>query len=181
MKKISFRATVIGTAVVTGLLTGILAILYCRFPAGWLLSLAITSGTTCFHFSMRLVVGALIPARQDYRKPWFRERPFERELYRKLRLRRWKGSMPTYDPKLFSLEHYSPEQIIAHMCQAELVHEVIILCSFLPLLFTFLWGDFPVFLLTSLAAACIDLLFVMLQRYNRPRLVRLLEKQFKHT
>jgi len=177
MKKPSFRAVVIGTAIISGVLTGILALLSCRFPAGWLLSLAITCGTTFYHFAMRLLVGSLIPARFDYRKSWFQEKPFEKALYRKLGLRRWKGNMPTYQPKLFSLEHYPLEEIIAHMCQAEVVHEVIALCSFLPLFFTFLWGDFLVFLLTSLAAACFDMLFVMLQRYNRPRLVRLLEKQ----
>ena len=131
MKKPSFRAVVIGTAIISGVLTGILALLSCRFPAGWLLSLAITCGTTFYHFAMRLLVGSLIPARFDYRKSWFQEKPFEKALYRKLGLRRWKGNMPTYQPKLFSLEHYPLEEIIAHMCQAEVVHEVIALCSFL--------------------------------------------------
>ncbi|MCI6959783.1 MAG: hypothetical protein MR743_08075 [Oscillospiraceae bacterium] len=33
------------------------------------------------------------------------------------------------------------------------------------------------FLLTSLAAALLDLMFVSLQRYNRPRLLRLMQRR----
>lgn len=37
---------------------------------------------------------------------------------------------------------------------------------------------FPLsFLLTSLAAACFDLLFVIMQRYNRPRILRIIDKK----
>ena len=63
------------------------------------------------------------------------------------------------------------------MCGAELVHEVIILFSFLPLLFTIPFGAFPVFLITSLLAAMYDSIFVVAQRSNRPRLVRILQKK----
>ena len=85
--------------------------------------------------------------------------------------------MPTYDPRLFSLTENTPQQLTANMCQAEVVHEVIVLGSFLPLLFTLFWGSFPVFLITSVLAAGVDTLFVMLQRYNRPRVLRLLQKK----
>ena len=85
--------------------------------------------------------------------------------------------MPTYNPTLFSLEDNSLEQIAKNMCQAEVVHEVIILCSFLPMLFAIPWGEFWVFFITSLAAAIFDSVFVMLQRYNRPRIMKLLKYQ----
>ena len=88
--------------------------------------------------------------------------------------------MPTYEPRLFSLTENGPQQILANMCQAEVVHEIIILCSFLPLLFAIFWGTLPVFLITSILAAGVDALFVMLQRYNRPRVLRLLQKKGKH-
>ena len=45
------------------------------------------------------------------------------------------------------------------------------------LLFSLLWGAFPVFLITSLLAAAFDSCFAVMQRYNRPRLVRILEKK----
>ena len=49
--------------------------------------------------------------------------------------------------------------------------------SFLPLLTVPLFDEFAVFFLTSLVAAMYDSIFVMAQRYNRPRLVRIYEKQ----
>lgn len=70
----------------------------------------------------------------------------------------------------------TPQQVIANMCQAEIVHETIVLFSFVPLLFSLVFDSFPAFLITSLLAACFDLIFVSLQRYNRPRLLRLIEK-----
>ena len=94
-----------------------------------------------------------------------------------MRVKHWKDHLPTYDPRLFSLQDNSLECIVKNTCQAEVVHEVIMVCSFLPLLASLLWGDFWVFMATSVTAALIDSVFVMLQRYNRPRLMRLQEKQ----
>ena len=87
--------------------------------------------------------------------------------------------MPSYDPELFSPRKHSWSEIAQAMCQAELVHSTIIPLSFLPLLAAIPWGDFPVFFITSLLAACYDALFVIMQRYNRPRILRLIEKE-KH-
>lgn len=59
------------------------------------------------------------------------------------------------------------------MCQAELVHETIVVLSFVPIIPSVLvFGDLPVFIITSLAAAIIDVTFVIIQRYNRPRIIR---------
>ena len=38
-------------------------------------------------------------------------------------------------------------------------------------------GDLPVFLITSVLAACFDLSFVLIQRYNRPTVIRLAQRQ----
>ncbi len=174
MKKSRFAVIMQSTALLTGLVTCAAAVLYSKVHFPFLLTLAITFGTTFYHFAIRLAVGTLVPNRFDYRCRWFRPMPFEAALYKRLRLKHWKKNMPTYDPRLFSLQHNTLEQIIRNMCQAEVVHEIIILFSFVPILFSLLWDTFWVFLITSVFAACIDLIFVMLQRYNRPRLVRLL-------
>lgn len=63
------------------------------------------------------------------------------------------------------------------MCQSELVHETNILMSFLPLLAAIPFGAFWVFLVTSLAGAIFDLSLAILQRYNRPRVVRLARRR----
>ena len=41
--------------------TILFTILHQLYSPGWLLSLAITFGTTCYHFMIRLIIGSLIP------------------------------------------------------------------------------------------------------------------------
>ena len=163
----------------SALLTGILVLLHCIFPQGWLLTVAISTGTTCYHFAMRLIVGAIVPqfVAHPMKCRWFQQKAFEPELYKTLRVKQWKDHMPTYNPASFSLKENSLDQIVHNCCVSEAVHEVIILFSFVPLLFTFLWGAFPVFLITSILSALFDCSFVIIQRYNRPRLVRILTKK----
>ena len=167
------------TAAVTGLATAVLAAACCFFPSSWILSLAITTGTTFYHFAMRLIVGTVVPycVKNPMQRRWFQQKAFEPDLYRKLKVKLWKDHMPTYDPASFSLQSNSMEQIVHNSCVSEAVHEVIVLLSFIPLLFTFLWGTFPVFLITSVLSAAFDCCFIIMQRYNRPRLLRILTKK----
>ena len=67
------------------------------------------------------------------------------------------------------------------MCHAELVHEVIVALSFTALLPAIPFGEFPVFLITAVLAAAFDSMFVMVQRYNRPRIVMILGRRAKRT
>ena len=148
---------------------------------GWALSFAITFGTFFYHFAMRLLVGHLVNHimrnKADYCKPWYQLRPFEAKLYKRLNVKKWKGNMPTYDPSVFDPKLHSWDEIAQAMCQAEIVHEVIAVLSFLPLFAAIPFGTFPVFLLTSLLAAAYDLSFVIMQRYNRPRILRFIDKE----
>lgn len=84
--------------------------------------------------------------------------------------------MPTFVPELFDTKKHSLDEIAQAMCQAELVHETIIILSFAPILLTIWFGDFWIFLITSVLAALFDLCFVIMQRYNRPRIVKLIKK-----
>ena len=122
-------------------------------------------------------VNAVMKNKADPRGAWFREKPFEKRLYRWLRVRKWYGKMPTYDPDVFAAEKHTPYEIVGAMCQAEVVHTLIAALSFLPLL-TVPWLGAPlVFLITSLLAAAYDLLFVIMQRYMRPRVLRFADRQ----
>lgn len=181
MKKLSFRTGFLLCAAFSGIFTAAAFLLYRLFPAGWLQSVVITFFTTFYHFAMRLVVGAVIPNRFDPQAKWFQPKAFEAPLYKKLGLKKWKENVPTYAPEKFSLEENSLEQIVRNMCQAEVVHEVIVLFSFLPLLFAIPWGEFWVFFITSLVAVAFESVFVVLQRYNRPRIMKLLKYQNRHT
>ena len=161
------------------LATVVLAIAYRFFPKDWVLSAAITTGTTFYHFAMRLMVGAIVPrcVHNPTKCRWFHQKSFEPRLYMALRVKQWKDHMPTYDPESFSLKHNSLSQIVYNSCVSEAVHEVIVLFSFVPLLFPFLWGAFPVFLITSVLSAAFDSCFIIMQRYNRPRLLRIISKK----
>ena len=150
-----------------------------------MLTAAISFGTTAYHFVMRLAVGFVVPRLTrydfDYRHPWFQSRSWETAFYKKLRLHRWKGQLPTYAPEQFDLKTNSLHQIIQNMCGAEVVHEMIMALSFLPLVLVPVFGEIFVFMVTSVCAAAIDGLFVMAQRYNRPRVVRIYERKEKRT
>ena len=168
------------TAAATAVVTVILALLYRFFHQDWMLASAISTITTCYHFSMRLAVGYVIPhlvPENVATSCWFCSRAFESKLYKTLNVKHWKNHMPTYNPSSFSIRKNTLEQIIYNSCVSEAVHEVIIVFSFVPLLFALVWGAFPVFLVTSILSGLFDSCFVIMQRYNRPRLVRILAKK----
>lgn len=161
--------------------TVILAISYKVTSSGILLSLAITSGTIAYHFVMRLMVGLAFHAtmrnKADYRKRWYQVSKREMAVYEKLKVKQWKRRMPTYDPALFDPRLHTWEEIVQAMCQAELVHETIAVLSFLPILAGIWFGEYPVFIVTSVLSAACDIVFVIMQRYNRQRVTKLLNRK----
>lgn len=161
--------------------TVILAISYKVTSSGILLPLAITSGTIAYHFVMRLMVGLAFHAtmrnKADYRKRWYQVNKREMAVYEKLKVKQWKRRMPTYDPALFDPRLHTWEEIVQAMCQAELVHETIAVLSFLPILAGIWFGEYPVFIVTSVLSAACDIVFVIMQRYNRQRVTKLLNRK----
>jgi len=159
------------------------AIAYRMTEVDILLTVAITLGTFSYHFLMRLIVGYGVDNvyhnKMDYHKKWFQPKTWENKLYRKLKVKSWKDKMPTYDSDTFSFEMHSMEEIVMAMCQSEVVHEIIAVLSFAPLFLVIRFGTFGVFFITSVLAAGFDMMFVIMQRYNRPRLVKILDKQCK--
>lgn len=166
-------------ALISVLITVIFAVLYRKLQSDMILTLAITFGTISYHFVMRLLVGTvinrLLKNRVDYGKRWFRVYAFEEKVYKKLKVKKWKRKIGTYDPSCFDSKIHSWDEIAQAMCQAELVHELIIVLSFLPVFAAIPFGALPVFVVTSLLSACFDAMFVIIQRYNRPRILRLLQ------
>ena len=159
----------------------ILTILYKKTTCGILLPLAITSGTIAYHFVMRLMVGlafhATMQNQADYRKRWYQVSKREMAVYEKLKVKQWKRRMPTYEPALFDPRLHTWEEIVQAMCQAELVHETIAVLSFLPILAGIWFGEYPVFIVTSVLSAACDMVFVIMQRYNRQRVTKLLNRK----
>jgi hypothetical protein len=166
-------------ALLSVLITIILLVWYGNAEHDIILTLAITFGTIAYHFVMRLLTGSVIDFflnnHVDYRKRWFRVSAGELKLYQKLKVKKWKDKMATYDPDCFDSRKRSWEEIAQAMCQAELVHELIVVLSFLPVFAAIPFGALPVFVITSVLAACFDAMFVVMQRYNRPRIIKLID------
>lgn len=172
------------TAWLAAVVTLVCTVLYLNTGNGVSLTLAITFGTVLYHFVMRLIVGTvvnrLLGNRVDYRRRWFRVSAAEQKLYTRIKVKQWKGKMATYDPMCFDPGIHTWDEIAQAMCQAELVHEIIIPFSFIPILASAPFGAAFVFVITSVLVACYDAMFVVMQRYNRPRVLKLIEKTKAH-
>ena len=181
MNKIRFSLVMKSAAILSTAMTLLLLLWYLRHPENWLLACTITFGTTAYHLLMRLCVGFLLLTLTnydfDYHHSWFHPRNWESAFYKKIHIRKWKRMLPTYAPTQFSLDNQSLFRVIQNTCGAELVHEIIMVLSFVPLMAVPSLGSFSVFFITSALSALFDGIFVMAQRYNRPRLVRLYERQ----
>jgi len=131
------------------------------------------------------LAGRLLPKRFPYLRFPYMPFAFEKngEFYNRIRIRKWQNKLPDMSrlcPDLMPakklpkrLNSANIELMLQETCMAELTH--FILC-FLGLGCTFLWKGFGGKLLTALYFLG-NLPFILIQRYNRPRLVRLLERQ----
>lgn len=173
MKKI-----IITIAILSVICTAVCFFLYEESGSKAILAAAITFLTTTYHFLMRLAVGfifdRIMDNKADYTKGWYQCRTWEKKIYKRLNVKHWKRLLPTYDTSLFDPKKHSWDEIAQASCQAEIVHETIVLLSFIPIVFSIRFGAVMVFIITSVLAALFDLAFVMIQRYNRPRIIRLI-------
>lgn len=132
---------------------------------------------------MRLLVGLLynigMKNRANYTKKWYQIRSWESRLYRFLKVKMWKWKMPTYNPDIFSNKTHTWDEIAQAMCQSELVHETNIILSFVPLVASVRFGAFSVFLIASICSALFDLMFIIMQRYNRSRIVKMILREIR--
>ena len=138
----------------------------------------ITTFTIMYHLWMRIILGNVTKLfKINYKQKWFKERKFEKKLYKFLRVKKRKGKALTYNPELFSLKDYSLEEIANTMSKAETDHWINELISLSTLLFAIMWGQFWIFLITAIVAMIFDSQFIVIQRYNRPRIVKILDKR----
>ena len=94
-----------------------------------------------------------------------------------MRVRRWKEKVLTYDPAAFSVKDHSLEEIANTMTKAETDHWINELISLTTLLFAVLWGELWIFLITAIFAMIFDAQFIVVQRYNRPVVLRVMERR----
>ena len=86
---------------ITLLLTICSFVLYRVTNYSFLVPFTITFGTTAYHFTIRLMVGvglnSVMQNKANYRKKWYQVSDIEMKLYQKLKVKKWKNKMPTFD------------------------------------------------------------------------------------
>lgn len=172
-----FMHTVIGITVIISLICFVL-----YYSGVSQIKTVLYSGIAAFmimyHFWARIIMGnvsKLFKINRDHW--WFVQKPFEEKLYEMLRVKKWKSKAFTYNPQSFSLKEHSLDEIADVMTKSELDHWINEIISLLSILFALLWGQFPVFIVTAIAAMIFDAQFIVIQRYNRPKVLRILEKR----
>ena len=147
---------------------------------GMVLWTGITAFTIMYHFWVRIIMGnvsKLFKNHINYKQWWFKEKSFEKELYKILRVKKWKGKALTYNPEAFSLKKHSLEEIANTMTKSEVDHWINEVISLTTIFFSLIWGELWIFLITAIAAMIFDSQFIIIQRYNRPRIIRIIEKE----
>ena len=142
----------------------------------------IVAFTIMYHFWVRIIMGNVSKLFKKYitYKGWlFKERKYEKKIYKILQVKRWKGKALTYNPESFSLKEHSLEEIANTMAKSEVDHWINEAISLSTLLFPICWGGFWAFFISAVFAMIFDSQFIIIQRYNRPRVDKLLEKQNK--
>ena len=93
-------------SIVLVVITVIAVLMYQLNLSNVTLSIVITFATISYHFLMRMAVGNVINGifhnKFNYNRKWFQEKKFEKYLYKRLRVKKWKDKMPTFAPVTIS-------------------------------------------------------------------------------
>ena len=140
---------------------------------------------TVFNFGVAFLVRCLPKGLFSHGRMFYREFHFEKRLYRMLRVGRWKDHLPEagglagFSKRSLSGELTLPyvEKFLTETCIAEVGHLTIGVLGYCSVGFAWLLPDpypyIPLFIGFATLDLLAQLLFVIIQRYNRPRLVRL--------
>lgn len=138
----------------------------------------IVSFMILYHFGLRILFGEITKRFPiNYSHPWYRERSFEKELYRLLRVRKWKDKVLTFDPAAYNFKKRTLTELATTMSKSELDHWINEIISIVSISFLFLWGCPAAFIISAVAAMLFDAQFIVVQRYNRPIVLRLNERR----
>ena len=150
-------------------------ILYKTTAMNIFLILFITFITIFYHLFMRLVVGGCVNAfkreKTDYNKRWYRTSKTEIAFYKKIKVKMWKNLILSFDPSSFDLSIKKIDEVVDEMCKAEIIHTIIFFLSYVPIFASIFVGCPLIFIITSFIASLFDLSLVMVQRYNRNRII----------
>ncbi len=145
---------------------------------GTILWVGIVAFMILYHFGIRILMGKVTNRLKiDYSHPWYKTRKFEKKLYKLLKVRRWKDKVLTFEPDKYDFKNRTLDELATTMAKSELDHLINELISVLSLFFIALWGCAPAFVISAVAAMLFDAQFIVVQRYNRPIVLRLMERK----
>ena len=130
------------------------------------------------------LVGRIVPKSwfQEDRFP-YRSYPVEQKLYRALRVKKWQSKVPDMSrifPALMPAKKLTADTfanlqgMIQETCVAEMIHSLLSLTGLACLA---IWPGAGGIILTLVYILLGNLPFIIIQRYNRPRLQKLLAMQ----
>jgi len=138
----------------------------------------IVSFMILYHFGMRIGMGKVTARIHfNYNWWWFRPRFFEKRLYELLRVKRWKKHVLTFEPEAFDFRKRTLHEVATSMSKFEADHWINELISIGSIAFSELWGCLPAFVITAVIAMIFDAQFIVVQRYNRPNVLKLMERR----
>jgi len=147
------------------------------FKSGVILWTGIVTFMILYHFGLRIAMGEVTKLfKINYSHFWFKPLSFEKKLYKLLRVRKWKDKVLTFDPKSYDFKNRTLEQLATTMSKSELDHWINEIISVTSIFFTFIWGCFPAFFITAILAMIFDAQFIVVQRFNRPIVLKLNKK-----
>ena len=117
---------------------------------GAVLWCGIVSFMILYHFGLRILFGEITKRfKIDPRHPWYKQRSFEKRLYKLLRIRKWKDKVLTFDPAAYDFKSRTLEQLATTMSKSELDHWINEIISVASVLFALIWGCYPVFIISA--------------------------------
>ncbi len=134
------------------------------------------------------LVRFLMPKKFFSENIWlFKEREFESSFYRRIKVNKWKGKLPDAEKLIHFQRSSLPKNIdeayinrfITECCIAELGHLAVGILGFFSTLFPIFFPQSlrikagVIFFIMSAINLFAQSLFIIIQRYNRPRLIRL--------
>ena len=185
MEKAQKSGSAIFMDIVIALMLMVACVSFVLYYGGFFQSLivlwvGVASFTILYHFWLRIILGNVTKHFHiRYTAWWFKERRFEQKLYKLLRVRKWKGKVLTYDPDAFLIEKHGYEGVANAMAKAETDHWINELISLSTMLFPLLWGAPWLFITTALVGMLFDMQFIVVQRFHRPIILRVIEKERK--
>ena len=174
-----FMYSVIGICLITCISCFILY--YGNFyKNGKVLWTGVVTFTIMYHFWVRIILGnvsKLFKKKINYKQKWFQELKFEKSLYKLLHVKEWNDKAFTYNPRDFSLKDRSLEDILNTTAKSEVDHWINEAISVSTMFFGLIWGKPWLFIISAICAMIFDSQFIIIQRYNRPRLAKVVQRE----